>query len=76
MKVANDMRKFLKCCISFLFKSVGKGEVREMNGLPIVLQFEFSSLASEQMQNHFGQTLPSLLSLLLYSNAPSYKAPG
>lgn len=50
---------------AFLFKSVGREEVREMNGPPILLKFEFSSLASEQMQNHFGQTLPSLLSLLI-----------
>lgn len=38
---------------------------------PILLQFEFSSLASEQMQNHFGQ-VPFLVSLLHYSNAPLF----
>lgn len=59
----------MKCGIAFLFKSVGKGEVRDMNDPPIFLQFEFSSLTSEQMQNYLGQTLPSLL-YLLYSNAP------
>lgn len=45
-----------------------------MNGPPIFLKFDFSPLASEQMQNHFGQALPSLLSLLIYIPRQSYKA--
>lgn len=56
---------------AFLFKSVGKEEVREINGPPTLLQLEFSSLASEKMQKYFEQNLPSFLSLL-YLNAHLY----
>ena len=62
---------FWSVVFAFLFKTVGREEVGEMNGPPTLLQFEFSSLTSDQMQNHLGRpclpSFPFFIQMLFYS---------